>query len=117
MTIQPIKKVDKPWGYEEWLELNGSYCFKKLFIKEGHRTSLQYHHKKVETLYFVKGKAEVWIGPDDENFEKKEFGPGDSLTIKPETRHRVVAISDITYLESSSPEVEDLVRVSDDYKR
>ena len=33
--------VDKPWGREEWLELNDTYCFKRLLINAGQRTRLQ----------------------------------------------------------------------------
>ncbi len=40
------KKINKPWGNEELIELNKSYCFKKLFMKKGHRCSLQFHKKK-----------------------------------------------------------------------
>ena len=46
------KKILKPWGYEEILELNKHYCLKKLFMKKNHRCSLQFHKKKIAMLLF-----------------------------------------------------------------
>ena len=33
--------IKKPWGHEELLEKNNKYMFKKLYMKKGHRCSLQ----------------------------------------------------------------------------
>ena len=27
------KIINKPWGKEEWLELNEKYCYKRIYIK------------------------------------------------------------------------------------
>jgi len=45
------KIINKPWGREVWLELNDKYCYKRIYIKAGTRTSFQYHLKKLETNY------------------------------------------------------------------
>ena len=37
------KRIDKPWGYEELVELNDSYAVKFLFMKKGKQCSLQHH--------------------------------------------------------------------------
>ena len=29
-----LKKINKPWGYEEILEVNKKFMFKKLFMKK-----------------------------------------------------------------------------------
>ena len=42
--------VYKPWGREVWLELNERYCYKRIYINAGTKTSYQYHEKKIETL-------------------------------------------------------------------
>jgi mannose-6-phosphate isomerase-like protein (cupin superfamily) len=39
-----MKTVLKPWGKEEWFELNESYCYKRIYINKGYKTSLQYHN-------------------------------------------------------------------------
>ena len=56
-----MKTVYKPWGKEEWLELNDRYCYKRIYINSGTRTSFQYHESKLETNYIIEGEAEVWI--------------------------------------------------------
>ena len=60
-----IKIVYKPWGKEHWLELNSKYCYKRIYINAGHRTSYQYHNFKIETNYLISGKAMVWLENDD----------------------------------------------------
>ena len=27
-----VKTIYKPWGREEWLELNDKYCYKRIYI-------------------------------------------------------------------------------------
>ena len=107
-----MKIVEKPWGREEWLELNDSYCFKRLLINAGQRTSLQYHHHKLETIYVVEGTAEVLL--DD---EWKTVVAGDYFTVTPPTVHRMVAKTDLILHEVSTPQVDDVVRLADDHAR
>lgn len=107
------KRVVKPWGYEELIELNNKYCFKKLFMKKGHRCSLQYHEKKIETLFCFKGK--LFIEVNDQKVILKE---GEAMTLMPGEIHRMSAKDeDVIYFESSTIELDDVVRVEDDYGR
>ena len=59
-----MKVVTKPWGKEIWLELNDSYCYKRIYINAGHQTSFQYHKKKLETNYIIEGEAIIWLEND-----------------------------------------------------
>jgi len=45
-----LKRVDKPWGWEEVLVETPFYRVKRLMINPGHRTSLHWHRFKTETL-------------------------------------------------------------------
>lgn len=110
-------KILKPWGYEVLIEKNKKYMFKKLYMKKNHRCSLQFHKKKIETIFMLKGKLEITVGKKINNLETKILKPKESLTIKPKTIHRMKAISNSTYYEASSPEIKDVVRLHDDYKR
>ena len=60
-----MKVVHKPWGKEEWLELNDRYCYKRIYINAGYKTSFQYHLQKRETNYIIDGTAEVWLENDN----------------------------------------------------
>jgi len=111
------KKIEKPWGYELVYALSPKYAGKVIFVKKGHRLSLQYHERKDESLYIYKGKALLEIEGRDGRMTPVEVGPGYSVRIPPGTKHRIKAIEDTTLLEVSTPELEDIVRVEDNYGR
>lgn len=111
------KKILKPWGYELLIEKNKKYMFKKLFMKKGHRCSLQFHKKKIETIFIVSGNLKIFYGKNKDKLSYKIFKPQNTITINPKILHRMQAVSDCTYLEASTPEITDVVRISDDYKR
>lgn len=109
--------IEKPWGYEEIIENNDKYVVKKLFMKQGHACSLQYHELKTETIVVLKGKLNIHIGASLDTLDKKEYNEGDSVTIKPYTFHRMEALEDCMYLEASTNELWDVVRLQDGYGR
>jgi|TARA_R110000796_G_scaffold209388_1_gene325702 choline kinase/mannose-6-phosphate isomerase-like protein (cupin superfamily)/thiamine kinase-like enzyme len=112
-----MKTIYKPWGREEWLELNDKYCYKRIYINAGTKTSYQYHENKLETNYLIEGTAEFWLENDEGVVEKTIEKPGFFVTIKPFKKHRVVAVTDIILQEVSTPEVDDVIRISDDSDR
>jgi mannose-6-phosphate isomerase len=109
--------VEKPWGREEILEVCEKYVVKRLTMWAGHRCSLQFHELKRETIYVLSGSLKITHGSDQENLVARLYRAGDSLTIPPGTVHRMEAIEDAMYLEASTPELDDVVRLEDDYKR
>ena len=111
------KKIVKPWGYELLIEKNKKYVFKKLFMKKNHRCSLQFHKKKIETIFVVDGRLKIYYGKNINKLSEKIFKSQNTITINPKTIHRMQAITDCIYLEASTPEIEDVVRLSDDYNR
>jgi mannose-6-phosphate isomerase-like protein (cupin superfamily) len=114
---RPHKEVTKPWGKEIWLELNDRYCYKRIYINAGTRTSFQYHNKKYETNYIIKGVAEVWLENDSGVVEKLKMKEGDFFNVAPPKKHRVIAITDIVLQEVSTPDVDDVIRIEDDTNR
>jgi mannose-6-phosphate isomerase len=110
-------KIDKPWGYEELVECNDKYVVKKLFMKTGHSCSIQYHELKTETITVLSGRMNIYIGESLENLQKKEYTFGETITIKPYTIHRMEAIEDSLYLETSTNELWDVIRLQDNYNR
>ena len=105
-------RVEKPWGYEELLECNDKYVVKKLFMTKGHSCSLQYHELKKETILVLSGVLLITIGDT-----KKEYRFGESVTIPPYTVHRMEAVEDSLYSETSTNELSDVVRLQDAYGR
>ncbi len=111
------QKTEKPWGYELLFARTPKYAGKVIFVKKGHRLSLQYHKKKDESMYIYKGKVRIEIEGSDGRMVSTIAEPGYSIRIPPRTKHRLEAIEDTTLLEVSTPELEDVVRVEDDYRR
>ena len=111
-----MKKILKPWGSEEIIEINNKYMFKKLFMKKNHQCSLQYHNKKKESVFIISGSLYVTIKKNKRKIIKI-LKKGQSILIEPKTVHRMKAKTDCIYLEASTPEINDVVRLEDDYKR
>lgn len=109
--------IAKPWGQEEVLEINDRYLVKKLTMHKGHRCSLQYHRIKKETIYVLSGQLKIIAGLSEATLTEKVYRAHEHVTIAPNWIHRMEAVEDSVYLESSTPEMEDVVRVSDDYQR
>lgn len=112
-----MKVVTKPWGKEEWLELNDRYCYKRIYINAGYKTSYQYHNFKTETNYIISGEAEIWLEDNNGNVNKTIMKTGEYFNVTPTKKHRVIAITDLILQEVSTPEVDDVIRIEDDSNR
>jgi len=105
-------KIEKPWGFETLIECNDKYAVKLLHVNKGCRLSLQYHNKKHETMYILRGYASIEI-----NNSSEVFGPGEDVVILPKKTHRVTALKNTVIFEVSTPELDDIIRLEDDYGR
>lgn len=133
------KIVNKHWGQEIWIAdgVRTPYALKRIFFKAGNRTSLQVHQQKFETNYVLSGTGLLYISkeifdvehfltnpmsPEEVNeyestFNIIELEPGVSFDVKPGYVHRVVAISDLEFIEASTTELDDVIRLQDDKNR
>lgn len=109
--------VEKPWGSEEILVEAERYVAKILNIEPHQRLSKQYHEVKDETIFVFSGTLKLEIGDDDDSaifFLQK----GDVHRIEPGTIHRFSSWDGaVKVFEVSTPELDDVVRLSDDYGR
>jgi len=112
-----MRTVQKPWGKEEiWAE-TPKYVGKYLYITEGHRLSKQYHEIKEETIRVLSGTLLLELGTGTDLVEM-HLNPGDVYHVTPKTVHRFSApMKDVILVEVSTPELDDVVRISDDYSR
>jgi mannose-6-phosphate isomerase len=118
--LQNVTIVEKPWGHEEIWARATHYVGKILFIKKGHRLSRQFHRVKEETIMVLEGVLLLEEGPgsDGDKIEKHILIPGAIFHIPPGTVHRFCADrSDVKLVEVSTPEITDVVRLEDDYRR
>ncbi len=109
-------RVEKPWGYELIWARTDRYVGKVLHIEPGHLLSLQYHEKKDETIYVLKGEIIFRVGAQ-EDLREFRMREGDNYHITPLTVHQMEAITPTDLLEASTPEIDDVVRLEDRYGR
>lgn len=110
-------KTEKPWGYEVLLEKNDYYAVKKLFMKKDCLCSLQFHETKHETIYVLSGTLIIFYDDRINGLQEKILHEGDVLAIPPRVIHRMTGKTDVLYLESSTPQLDDVVRLHDLYGR
>lgn len=110
-------RVEKPWGYELWLELNENYAYKLNHFNAGNKGSLQSHEYKYETCYVIEGEAEVLIENDEGVLESYIFSQGMGWSVPLKRKHRVIAHKDFTVLEVQTPYLNDIIRYQDDTNR
>ncbi len=108
--------VDKPWGHETIWAKTADYVGKVLFIKAGHKLSLQYHEIKEETIYLFSGEM-IFTVEENGSLVEKRMRAGDEYHIPPHTRHRMEAVEDCQVFEVSTPQLDDVVRLEDAYGR
>ena len=112
------KRVEKPWGHELIWALTDRYAGKLLFVRAGHSLSKQFHKVKDESWYFHEGRAELELSAPGQAVEATEVvGPGAAFRLRPGTVHRLAALEDTLVLEVSTPHLEDIVRLEDEYGR
>ncbi len=112
-----VTHVPKPWGWEKIWANTDRYVGKILHINAGQALSVQYHERKDETIYLLAGQLKYWV--QDENGEMRDMhlAVGEAFRITPRTVHYMEAVSDCDILETSTPDLDDVVRLKDRYGR
>jgi quercetin dioxygenase-like cupin family protein len=134
-----IKKVNKHWGYELWIAdgVRTPYASKRILFKAGNRTSLQVHEYKFETNYVLSGTGFLYrskekfdiakfleqgmtveqVAEYEKTFEIVPLIEGSVFDMAPGYVHRVVATTDLEFMETSTTELDDVIRLQDDQGR
>ncbi len=113
----PVSSIVKPWGGEEVLAHTELYALKRIHVRAGSRPSLQYHERKSESLYLLSGLMKIEMGDSRDSLVADRLHPGEIVDIPKGRLHRVSALEDSVIIEVSTPELDDVVRVEDDYGR
>jgi len=106
----------RPWGQEKILAIIPKVLSLKLLkIKAGSKGGLQYHHKKNECGYLLKGKLIIRFDTGNGSLKEKILEPGASFHFPPGAVHQEEALTDCEIIEASTPHFNDRVRVEDKY--
>jgi len=117
MKVKAQKYIEKPWGSELWIAVNDNYALKKIFLKKGQRTSLQFHQFKTEHVYILEGKLLIEEDDKDSNLVATTYQAGEIAYSPPLAKHRLTALEDTSIIEVSTPFLDDVIRIEDDYAR
>ena len=111
------RRVDKPWGHELIWTHTDRYVGKVLVIDAGRRLSLQRHLVKDESIYVIAGRLRLYLEDDDGAVHVEELEPGEFRRVATGRIHRYEAITRCELLEVSTPALDDVVRLEDDFGR
>ena len=117
MTVAETRRVPKPWGHELIWAHTERYVGKVLVIEAGKRLSLQRHEVKDESIYVLSGRLRLLLEDDAGEVRTEELGPGDHRRVETGRIHRYEAIERVELMEVSTPELDDVVRLEDDFGR
>ena len=117
MTSKLPRRVNKPWGHEIIWAHTDRYVGKLLTIDAGRRLSFQYHKLKDEWIHVLSGRLRLTLETDAGVVEDRELGPGEGAHVATGRHHRYEAIETCTLIEVSTPELDDVVRLQDDFGR
>ncbi|MCA9772154.1 MAG: NTP transferase domain-containing protein, partial [Myxococcales bacterium] len=104
-------------GHELVFAKTDRYAGKILCIRAGGSLSRQYHIRKQETIYVSKGTMIFEIKEGGGAPREIEMTEGMTFVINPGVIHRMTAVTDCEVFEVSTPELDDVVRLSDSYGR
>lgn len=117
----PLERIFKPWGEELILSRAAGTVVKALRIKPNQRLSLQFHRRKHESLMLLGGEAVLTAGTSVERLHDLPLRARVAEEISAGMIHRLSAGktgADILEIASRVPDdVEDIVRLADDYGR
>jgi len=116
--IKPVVVI-KPWGWEVWFVYTDKYAGKILIVNPGQQFSLQHHEEKTESWLILSGQILFLTGDGEESMKETPLGLGEGFHITPGTWHRPKSVGDepLAILEVSTPELWDVIRHQDDYRR
>ncbi|NHZ70145.1 MAG: cupin domain-containing protein [Proteobacteria bacterium] len=112
------QRTEKPWGYELLWSHTDHYAGKIIHINAGKRLSLQYHDHKHESVLVVSGTLLLHLGQgDDARIVTLEVGESADIPVGHIHRFAAPEDSDVEIIEVSTPQLDDVVRLEDDYNR
>lgn len=111
------RKVYRPWGYYDTIDIGDRFQVKRLVVKPGAKLSLQMHHQRAEHWVVVSGTAEVTNGNQVLVLKENEstyipIGVTHSLANQGTIPLEIIEVQSGSYLGE-----DDIVRFEDEYGR
>jgi len=114
---ESARRVEKPWGHELIWAHTERYVGKVIVIEAGRRLSLQRHVIKDESIFVISGHLRLTLEDETGTIGVVELGPGDHHHVPTGRIHRFEAVDRTELMEISTPELDDVIRLEDDFGR
>jgi len=109
--FEPRELGPKLWGTETLVACTDTYMGKVLRMRAGESGPFQYHERKDETFYLYAGIARVTSKTAEGVNRMVKMYSGDSFHVPPGAPHKVEALQECVFFETSTPVFEDRVSV------
>jgi mannose-1-phosphate guanylyltransferase/mannose-6-phosphate isomerase len=111
------RKVQRPWGWYDSLDLGSNHQVKRIMVKPGASISLQTHEHRAEHWVIIKGEAQITLGTEVQTYQRY-----DHVFIPKQCLHRLQNTSnaDVELIEVQCGDYlgeDDIVRYEDVYGR
>lgn len=101
-VFEPIKEVEKYWGDMKTLFEGEDYTVKRIHMKKGTQSSLEYHVKKKESYYIERGSLKVGLRIGRAKNTSLILKEGDIFHIPVGLMHMRIAEEDVVIIEVST---------------
>jgi mannose-1-phosphate guanylyltransferase/mannose-6-phosphate isomerase len=111
------RKVQRPWGWYDSLDLGSNHQVKRIMVKPGASISLQTHEHRAEHWVIIKGEAQITLGTEVKIYHRYEH-----VFIPKQCMHRLQNVSktEVELIEVQCGDYlgeDDIVRYEDIYGR
>tara|TARA_R110002020_G_scaffold333507_2_gene548918 strand:+ start:12588 stop:13025 length:438 start_codon:yes stop_codon:yes gene_type:complete len=99
---KPLKSVDKYWGKMDTLFEGEDFTIKRIYMKSGSQSSLEYHVRKEESYFIESGILKVGLRIGRAENKSITLHKGDIFHIPVGLMHMRIAMEDVVIIEKSS---------------
>ena len=100
--LSVVKEVDKYWGNMKTLFENDQYTVKRIFMKKGTQSSMEYHIDKEESYYIESGKLKIGTRIGRAKNTSLILNENDVFNIPVGFMHMRIALEDTVIIEFST---------------
>ena len=94
--------LDRPWGSIETIVSNEKFAGKRIFMRAGKQSSLEFHKEKKEAYFLHSGKLKVGVRVEKAKNKSIILNPADVLSIPECMMHMRICLEDCVIFEIST---------------
>ena len=114
---KPVLHKEKYWGHITSIFADENFTLKKIFMKKGSQSSLEFHCKKDEYYYIFSGKLKVGLRIGRAKNTSLIMNEGDVIRIQPGLMHMRIALEDTIIIEWSNKDDDSDSHIVEDGKK